>query len=68
VTIQNKNLTSVGAKIALDPKLSLIFWPSELGRSQMTTLAPFLMNLSEVARPKPEAPPVTRVTRPYNII
>ena len=36
--------------------------PCEVGRSQMVTLAPSRMNLAAVARPRPDAPPVTRPT------
>lgn len=46
------------------PKVSATLGPSEFGKSQMIILAPFLTNLSTVARPSPDAPPVTKPTRP----
>ena len=52
----------MGAKQQLPPSSLATFSPSLEGRSAITTLAPFFTSLWTVARPKPEAPPVTRHT------
>lgn len=57
-------LTSAGAKAQRSPRVAARLWPSELGRSKITAQAPWLTSRSTVARPKPEAPPVTRPTMP----
>lgn len=57
-------LTSAGKNMQLSICLAT-FSPSLDGRSHRTTLAPCLVNLSTVARPSPEAPPLTKLTNPY---
>lgn len=57
-------LTSAGAKTQLFPNFLAWTSPSELGRSRSTTVAPCPTSRSAVARPRPEAPPVIRATRP----
>lgn len=61
---QNLGLTSAGAKAQRSPKLAARAGPSEEGRSKITADAPFCTRRSTVARPKPDAPPVTRPTIP----
>ena len=51
--------TSLGTKIAQGPNFSTISFPPLDGRSQKITFAPFRKKRSAVARPKPEAAPVT---------
>ncbi len=58
-------LTSAGAKAQRSPRLAARAGPSEEGRSRITADAPFCTRRSTVARPKPDAPPVTRPTIPY---
>lgn len=62
--ICNILLTSVGEKTAFSPSWSASSWPADFGKSQMTILAPSRTNLSAVARPRPEAAPVTTPTKP----
>lgn len=57
-------LTSAGANAQRSPRAAATLWPSELGRSRITALAPWLTSRSTVALPKPEAPPVTSPTIP----
>lgn len=57
-------LTSAAAKVQFFPNFLACTSPSELGRSRSTAVAPCPTSRSAVARPKPEAPPVTRATRP----
>lgn len=57
-------LTSAGAKAQLFPNFLAWTSPSELGRSRSTAAAPCPTSRSAVARPRPEAPPVIRATRP----
>ena len=57
-------LTSAGAKTQLFPNFLAWTSPSELGRSRSTAVAPCPTSRSAVARPRPEAPPVIRATRP----
>ena len=57
-----KGLTSQGENTQFSPKASATAWPCDVGKSQSTTLAPFWTNLSTVALPRPEAPPVTSAT------
>lgn len=57
-------LTSAGAKAQRSPRLAARAAPSEVGRSRITADAPFFTRRSTVARPKPDAPPVTRPTMP----
>lgn len=61
---QMKLLTSAGKNMQLSICLAT-FSPSLDGRSHRMTLAPCLVNLSTVARPSPEAPPLTKLTNPY---
>lgn len=42
-----------------------ISFPFDVGRSHRITLEPCWINLSTVAFPRPDAPPVTRETAPY---
>lgn len=45
---------------------SLTAWSQALeSRDEMYTFAPFVTNPSEIMRPTPFAPPVTRTTLPY---
>lgn len=56
-------VTSTGEKRhEAAPKALATLWPWEVGRSQRVTLAPSRTNRSTVARPNPEAPPVTKAT------
>lgn len=57
-------LTSAGANAHRSPRAAATLWPSELGRSRITALAPWLIRRSTVALPRPEAPPVTNPTIP----
>lgn len=57
-------LTSAGAKAQRSPSLAARAGPSEEGRSRITADAPFCTRRSTVARPRPDAPPVTRPTIP----
>lgn len=63
--VSEMSLTSAGAKAQRSPRLLATLRPSELGRSRMTALAPWLTSLSTVAFPSPEAPPVTSPTMPW---
>lgn len=58
-------LTSAGAKAQRSPRLAARAGPSDDGRSRITADAPFCTRRSTVARPKPDAPPVTRPTIPW---
>lgn len=58
-------LTSAGAKAQRSPRLAARACPSEEGRSRITADAPLCTRRSTVARPKPDAPPVTSPTIPY---
>lgn len=60
--------TSTGTNTALSLKAEATSEPFEAGKSQITTLAPFRTSLSAVARPKPDAAPVTSATNPYSKI
>lgn len=55
--------TSTGVKTTF-VKLFETFWPSLEGKSARITLAPCLERRSTVARPNPDAPPVTRAVTP----
>lgn len=57
-------LTSAGAKAHRSPRVAARAAPSEEGRSRITAAAPFCTSRSTVARPRPDAPPVTRPTIP----
>lgn len=59
-------LTSAGANAQRSPRAVATLWPSELGRSRITALAPWSISRSTVALPKPEAPPVTSPTIPLD--
>src|SRR5687767_12265721 len=54
--------TSPGANRVASPRSLATSSPDDPGRSAMTTLAPASTKFSTVARPRPEAPPVTRAT------
>ena len=58
-------LTSAGANLQSSPSSLATSSPGELGKSRTTTLAPFLTSLSAVALPRPDAPPVTKPTKPW---
>ena len=55
-------ITSTGTKTALSPSSLANLLPCDVPKSQTTTLAPSLKKFSTVAFPKPDAPPVTKVT------
>src|SRR5690606_15528093 len=56
------SVTSAGAK--RQPRSAATCSPGEPGRSAMTTFAPPSVSRAAVARPSPEAPPVTSATDP----
>ncbi|TNN32158.1 hypothetical protein EYF80_057683 [Liparis tanakae] len=58
------SLTSAGAKAQRSPRLAASAAPSEEGRSRITADAPLRIRRSTVARPRPDAPPVTKPTIP----
>lgn len=58
-------LTSTGAKVTLSPISFATSFPFDVGKSHKTTRLPSLTNLSTVALPKPDAPPVTKLTEPF---
>ena len=62
--LEHKILTLVGAKTAFSDNPAATSDPADVGRSQITTRPPCRTILSTVARPRPEAPPVTRATTP----
>lgn len=55
-------LTSVGANKQFPPSVVATSFPFEVGKSQRITFAPSRTNLSTVARPRPDDPPVTKPT------
>jgi hypothetical protein len=55
-------VTSPGENTARSPSSPATSLPREDGRSRMTMRAPFACSSFTVARPNPEAPPVTRAT------
>lgn len=57
-------LTSAAENTQESPNSLATFCPADVGRSQMTTFPPCRTNLSVVALPRPDAPPVTSATRP----
>ena len=56
----------MGANTQLAPSDLATSAPSEVGRSHSMTLAPWRRNRSAVARPSPDADPVTKLTIPYS--
>lgn len=56
--------TSTGVKVTDSPSSLAISFPLDIGKSAITTLAPFFINLCTTPNPSPEAPPVTRATSP----
>lgn len=60
-------VTLAGMNVAFSPISLATLSPSDVGRSQNTTLAPFLAKRAAVARPSPDAPPVTSVTKPCKL-
>ncbi len=52
-------VTSAGVKAAAGPRLLATSSPAEAGRSSSATRAPAATSRAAVARPRPEAPPVT---------
>lgn len=60
-------ITSAGVNKQPFPICSATASPSDEGRSNIATLLPARANLSAVARPNPEAPPVTRLTPFCNV-
>lgn len=62
-----KRLTSAAAYAQFSPRVLATTCPDEVGRSQIKTFPPWRTILSAVARPRPEAPPVTRATRPCKV-
>src|ERR1700733_13206062 len=57
-------VTSPAANATRGPRSPATAWPSEPGRSRMTTDAPASCSRTVVARPRPDAPPVTRAMFP----
>src|SRR4051812_5156169 len=60
--IAASSVTSAGAKTAASPIAAAACSRSPPGRSTTTTFAPAAASRVAVARPRPEAPPVTRAT------
>lgn len=64
--ISFESVTLAGTKVTFSPR-SLHTWaPFDVARSQNTTFEPNLLRRSTVARPSPDAPPVTSATRFYD--
>lgn len=57
-----RRLTSTGTKTTLSPNSAATSAPLDVGRSPRITLDPARAKRSTVARPKPDAPPVTNAT------
>ena len=62
-----KILTSAAVYTQFSPRVFATASPDEVGRSQIKTFHPKRISRSAVARPRPEAPPVTSATRPYRL-
>src|SRR5690348_16334681 len=57
-------VTSPGTNVAAAPSSRATSAPADAGRSKMTTRAPRSSSSSAVARPRPDAPPVTSALVP----
>lgn len=55
-------VTSTGTNRTFSPSSLATSCPRDVDKSASTTLAPFCANLSTVARPRPDAPPVMSAT------